>query len=183
MNNKRSLVGRNTATIEMSCKTKALIALGESQGWEFPVLGIAPMPHHTVHINNWMIVPAHLDKTPLPPMALDRMNAIFESGLSPKGWVIVHEAPKLLPSNVEPNEQQNTVWISPQTRQRAKQLMKVSGGILGAIALGTGALTLAIAAIALFLPATLIAGAIILDPILIAVMEDGCWVEIFRWES
>jgi hypothetical protein len=36
---------------------------------------------------------------------------------------------------------------------------------------------------AIAIPAALLAGAVMIDPILIAVMEDDTWIEIDRWDT
>lgn len=164
-------------------RAQDLVAFGRSQGWDFPVLGHAPYPSTPVHINDWLIVPAHLDSTPLPARAQDRMDAIFAAGIRPKGWLLVHEAPKYLPANVEEREVPTpTTLLSPRTRQQVKTALKTVGTVMGTLAVATGTAALAIAAVVAFLPVALISGAILIDPILVAVTEDGFWVEIDRWD-
>jgi hypothetical protein len=112
------------------------------------------------------------------------MEAIFAAGIRPKGWLMVHEAPKLLPANVEERDVPTpNTWLSPRTRQHTKTALKTIATVLGGLAVATGTVALAVAALVAFLPVVLIAGAILIDPILVAVTEDGYWVEIDRWDS
>ena len=164
-------------------KATNLVAFGRSVGWAFPVLGHAPIPTIPIYINNWLIVPAHLDNTPLPYRAQDRMNTILSAGFRPKDWLIIHEAPPLLTAPKTVQKQQSTMdWITPQTKKKSKKILKTTGSALGAVALATGTAAIAVAAVALIIPAFLIAGALVVDPILVAVSEDGFWVEIDRWD-
>jgi hypothetical protein len=100
--------------------------------------------------------------------------------------MVVHEAPKLLPASTEGTPDTLSLSIlSPQL----KSTLKVIGGAIGAVGLAlvaiTGLAILAVAvlavAAAILVPATIVASVAILDPILIAVTEDGYWVEIDRW--
>jgi hypothetical protein len=117
---------------------------------------------------------------------MDRIQSIFAAGIRPQGFVLVHEAPKLLqaPSSVKVNTPQTIAFRfrSQSLLPRSEDVLKVLG--VGIVAL-SGFTTVAISAIALMtamvVPVALTAGAILLDPILVAVTEDGYWVEIDRW--
>jgi hypothetical protein len=69
--------------------------------------------------------------------------------------------------------------------------LKKVGVAIGSLAAGAVALSgfiliavMALAAIAvLALPLVMVSGALAFDPILVAVTEDGYWVEIDRWWS
>lgn len=174
----------NQTKIKIGNKAQDLVAFGRSQGWDVPVLGHAPLPSTHVLINGWMIVPAHLDNTLLPTRAQNRMDAIFAAGIRPKGWLVVHEAPKQLPAHIEErNVPTPNTRLSPKTWQQARLALKTVGAVLGGLAVATGTIALAVAAMVAFLPVVLIAGAILIDPILVAVTEDGYWVEIDRWDA
>jgi hypothetical protein len=174
----------NETNVALGNSAQDLVTFGRSQGWDFPVLGYAPLPAQHVHVNGWLIVPAHLDSSPLPARAQQRMDAIFVAGIRPTGWLLVHEAPKLLPANVEEVEAPtpNTI-LSPKARQQTRSALKAVGTVLGGLAVATGTVALAVAAVVAFLPVILIAGLILIDPILVAVTEDGFWVEIDRWDA
>jgi len=179
----KSSVFYKSTHVVVGNSAKDLVSFGYSQGWDFPVLGSAPIPTRPIHINDWLITPAHLDSTDLPLRAKQRLDAIFSAGIRPIGLLLIHEAPKQLPTGEirKKSDSRNEV-VTPKARIQAKKVLQASGSVLGAIAIETGAITLAIAAAALILPGFLIAGALLLDPILVVVTEDGFWVEIDRWD-
>lgn len=171
------------ANVAIGNRAKDLVSFGRSRGWNLPVLGSAPMPDRPVVINGWLISPAHLDSTPLPKRAKYRMDAVYEAGLRPIGWLIVHEAPKQLTSGIQEKVEIPNRLVTPKTQAFMKSALKTTGTVLGALALASGTALLLVGAIALIVPAFLIAGAVVLDPILVAVTEDGYWVEIDRWDK
>lgn len=175
-----------TVDTAISLETQNLLSLGWARGWDFAVLGKAPMPKEAVWLGDWLLVPAQEDTSEIPPRALDRVQTIFEVGLRPQGFVVVHEAPKLLPAPAG-SEMQSLRLPGIPTHIRST-LKKVGTG-LGALAVAAGAvvgvvamaLVALMAAAALLVPFALVA-AVSIDPILIAVTEDGYWVEIDRWD-
>lgn len=181
-----AIAGRVSAAA--SVETQELMALGTARGWDFRVLGQAPLPEEPVRLGDWLLVPAHQDSSPIPPRALARLRAIFEVGLRPKGFVLVHEAPKLLPA---PAQAPPESWRVPLLPPHVTSVLKRAGTVAGAAVLGvaalTGALVLALVAVLVvavaLVPLALVAGAVMVDPILVAVTEDGYWIEIDRWES
>lgn len=152
-----------------------LLALSQLRGWDFEVLGQAPMPTEPVRLGDWLIIPAHQDTSPIPAGALERVQALYQAGVRPKGFVLVHEAPMLLaaPKTAEPGPKP---WqqVSPELKATLVQV----GGVL---AIGATLLA-AVAAVMVPLILAAAASAATIDPILIAVTEDNEWVEIDRWE-
>ena len=179
-----SFTGR-VATL-VSPETRQLVELGRQKGWDSNVLGRASLPSAPVRLGDWLIVPAHLDSSPIPERALQRVQSVFEAGLRPKGFVLVHEAPKLLPG---PTQDQNDTLRIYALPDNIANVLKVVGSALGILALflvgAAGLMILALAAATLatilVLPAILAVGAALVDPILVAVTEDGYWIEIDRW--
>jgi hypothetical protein len=180
----RSFVERVAPRV--SPQTQQLVTLGREQGWNCAVLGQAPIPNEPVRLGDWLIVPAHQDSSPVPVRAIGRVQAIFAAGLRPKGFVVVHEAPMLLPAPVQ--DQPNTLRLSVLPDQ-FKSGLKVVGTVLGVLATflvaATGLVLLAVAAVSLAVilavPVALMVGAAVIDPILVVVTEDGYWIEIDRW--
>jgi hypothetical protein len=167
-------------------EAQAVLNLGRQGGWDAVVLGNAPLPRDPVRVGDWLVVPAQQDTTPMPPRALERVEAIYSAGIRPQGFVLVHEAPLLLLASV--SEGHGTVRIShipPRTRQLAKTAAVAGALTLGGLVILPGLIALAIAvigiALAVMVPLGLLAGAAAVDPILVAVTEDGDWVEIDRW--
>jgi len=158
-------------------ETQRLVALGERQGWAAHVLGQAPFPDRSVRVGEWLVAPIHLDTSLIPSRALHRVQAIYEAGLRPKGFVIVHEAPLVLSAPADATPQPSELpSLAPELQALAASVGQVVLGLLGAAA-AAGMMAV------LGLPMALLLGAAMLDPILVAVMEDGTWVEIDRWWS
>jgi hypothetical protein len=137
-------------------------------------------------LGDWLIVPVEQDSSPVPDRALRRVQDIFAAGIRPKGFVLVHEAPKLL--SAPPAEQSQGLRMSALP-DWLRSGLKVTGTGLGVAGLALvaipGLVVLAVAALSLaamvMAPALLVVGAVVVDPILVAVTEDGYWVEIDRW--
>jgi hypothetical protein len=134
------------------------------------------------------MVPVEQDSSPVPTRALRRVEGIFEAGIRPKGFVLVHEAPKLLAGPAGKEAESLRMRALPDG---VRSKLKMVGTGLGAVGLALvvipGLVALAVAAFALAAmvaaPAALVVGAVVVDPILIAVTEDGYWIEVDRWAS
>jgi len=164
-----------------SPQVKELMTLGRQEIWDFAVLGQAPMPEEPIRLQDWLIVPAEQDSSDIPERALTRVQAIFAAGIRPKGFVLVHEAPMLLPAPKETQEQtpQPRWALNPETTQ--KTIEALSFGVSTLAKVMAGAVTLVTAVGSVVLPAIFLTGLALIDPILIAVTEDDYWVEIDRW--
>jgi len=179
-----SFIGRVAPVV--SPQVQQVVTLGRQQGWNCAILGQAPFPSEPVRLGDWLIVPAHQDSSQLPARALERVQAIFGAGLRPKGFVVVHEAPMLLPA---PTQNQPDTLRMAALPAHLKSGLKVAGTVLGAlgallvVTLGLGILAVMVISLAaiLIVPATLVVGVTVVDPILVAVTEDGYWIEIDRW--
>ena len=171
---------------EPSFDTKQLLSLGQQENWRFRVLGRAPMPKEPVRLGDWLLAPVQIDSSPIPARSLARIQAIFAAGIQPQGFVLVHEAPKLLPSPVVMDErlQKHSALVSPE--QSALRWIGAAAGVFTiAIAAVLGFVMVALATMALasiiLLPAVLVMGAVVLDPILVIVTSDNYFIEIDRW--
>ena len=129
-----------------------LLSLGREFDWGFKVLGNAPIPEESVQVENWLIVPAHLDNSIIPNRALHRIQTVYQSGIRPACWVVVHEAPNFLAPPMEPNKRPE-IW---------PYIMALGG-------------------LGVFLASTVITTVAIVDPILIAITPEHDWIEIDRW--
>ena len=147
-------------------QAQQFLALGDRMGWQTQVIGQAPMLKEAVRLQDWMLVPAHEDTTPLPPRTMRRIKTIFTQGLRPQGFVMVHEAPMQLmaPKPV-------IVEKSPMEWEGVGKAVGVIAKVIGVMLLGS-----------MLLPFGLLAGLVMLDPILVVVTEDGYWIEIDRWQ-
>ncbi len=155
-----------------------LMQLGERRGWEPMVLGKAPLPEEPVRLGDWLLVPVEQDTSLIPARALRRVQAIYEAGLRPQGFVVVHEAPLQLAGPKVASKPIDPAEIVERLRPVGAFAVKAAG----VLAVVGACLLTVMAAIALPIPFALI-GAIALDPILVVVTEDGDWIEIDRWWS
>lgn len=180
-------VALKQVALKSSLETRGVMTLGHQRNWNFVVLGRAPMPDEPVRLGEWLIIPAHQDSSLIPVRTQQRVQAIFAAGLRPKGFVLVHEAPYILPAPSQTGPDiQRTISMPDVTPTLTAAINAL--GILGKVAVITsGVAALSVAAVfltsILAIPAALAIGAIVLDPILIAVTEDNYWIEIDRWQN
>ena len=153
--------------------TVKLVSYGLSRGWPLAVLGMAPMLEEPVRLKEWLLVPAHQDTSQIPPRALNRVQVLFGAGFRPQGFVIVHEAPRALSSG-ETMQKTAPLPIGHIEFEDAAMNIGKTIGVLAAFA---------VAATGVALMSGLAVGAVMLDPILIAVTQDNYWVEIDRWNA
>ena len=152
---------RQIATVpsnKLSTPSIQLLNFGRKQGWKFNYLGKASLPDRPVHLEEWLIVPAHLDSSLVPDRAWERIQTIYASGYQPAGWLVIHEAPKLLaaPKSIQP---------------KRKKLWKYMAALGGVAAVGGLA--------AYIIP--ILGVAAVVDPILVLVTPEMDWIEIDRW--
>jgi len=175
---------RHPATL-VAPETAKLLALGEQRGWNFFVLGQAPLPTEPVRLDNWLVTPVELDSSSVPARTLERVHHIYASGLRPKGFVLVHEAPKLLAAPLTSTSRSTSkdlsTLLSNPTVQKVGIVVALAVGAAVLVGLVLLALALVVAVASMALMAMLVFGAVALDPILVAVTEDGYWVEVDRW--
>jgi len=138
-------------TNNLATQTQLLLDVGYKFNWDFVNLGRAPIPDQPVRTGDWLIVSATEDSSPIPRQTMHRIKTIYQEGIRPLHWVVVHEAPLQL--------------CAPQTTKKPRILPYIA--ILG----GLGVL----------LATTLITTATIVDPILIAITSEYDWIEIDRW--
>jgi hypothetical protein len=154
--------------LDLTTRSQAqqLIALGDRMGWQTQVIGQAPMLKEAVRLQDWMLVPAHEDTTAIPARTMRRIHTLFSQGLRPQGFVVVHEAPMQLTAPKPVIEEKPPVeW------EGVGKAVSVITKVMGVLLLGS-----------MLLPFGLLAGMVMLDPILVAVTEDGYWIEIDRWQ-
>ena len=80
----------------LATQTELLLEVGERFNWDFVCLGQAPIPQQPVRVGEWLIVPAQADTSPIPAQTMQRIQTIYQEGLRPQNWVVVHEAPAQL---------------------------------------------------------------------------------------
>jgi hypothetical protein len=183
MQNKMQAQPQTQRHLAPNSQATHLMQLGREQNWPLAVLGIAPLPRQPVRLQDWLLVPAHLDNSDIPERALTRIQTIYEVGIRPQGFVLVHEAPMQLPApghdDAEVIEGEFQELKPGVIEIDWKKLTDTGVGVAG-IALKTAA-TAVVAVGSVVLPALFVMGAALLDPILVAVTEEDVWIEIDRW--
>ena len=180
MNNNKNqgLIVRSRPTqllTQVGPETRQILDLAEQKGWDFNLLGQAQLPKEVIQLDKWLIAPACQDSSEIPARTYKRIQTLFANGIRPKGFVVVHEAPRLLNApKVVPQHATPEVFPpeieKPKTGTNPTDAIAsiLSSALLGTILTAVGTLFLGIA---------------LIDPIVVAVMEDGCWVEIDRWAT
>jgi hypothetical protein len=110
------------------------------------------------------------------------------AGIRPQGFVLVHEAPKLLKAPHDAGSQEPGTLVERYLGQSTiKWMTAVGGALVLAVAAAAGLVMIAAAVVALasvlIVPAVLMAAALGVDPILVAVTDDDEWIEIDRWRT
>lgn len=83
----------------LSAMAIQLLALGNANNWHFQHLGKAPIPVEPTYLDGWVLIPAEQDTHPIPNRTKHRINTVFASGIRPQAWLLIHEAPALLPAS------------------------------------------------------------------------------------
>jgi hypothetical protein len=132
------------------------VRVGYENHWRFRVVGQGEVPKDSFYRDEWVFEPVEA-----PQMAQDRLALLKRSGIRFKGFVIAHEAPRLLtaPASKKHDSKNNqTKTIVPETSQFFEKLGE-----------------------ALLFFILIIFQAALLDPALIVVLEDGTWLEVMTW--
>jgi hypothetical protein len=149
---------------------RELMALAREHRWNFGVLGAAPIPIQPVFYKDWWIVPIVEDRSQIPARTLERVQTIYQAGIRPKAFVILHEAPKqLLPPKDAPRISPIEFWAKEAARH-SLTVLKVTGTVLTRVVLPVFVTVLGG-----------LSSAILTDPVLIAVTEDNVWIAIDAW--
>ena len=155
-------------------QTRQILSLGRRNGWGFTVLGKADLPDRPIHLEKWLIVPAVHDSSEISPRTYEKIRAIYAEGIKPQGFVIVHEAPRYLAAPKSTSKHNPAPSYSPK-KQATQPGIQVTDVLTSVMTVMASTMMFALGA--------LVMGVALIDPILVAVMEDGSWVEIDRWET
>ncbi|HEY59267.1 MAG TPA: hypothetical protein G4N92_01050 [Anaerolineae bacterium] len=77
----------------LGLQTKQLLTLGKENRLPMQVLGKALMLNQPMIIQYWLLVPCTIDFTSLLDQAIQRIKNLYEAGIRPQGFVMVHKAP------------------------------------------------------------------------------------------
>lgn len=163
----------NGTLVRKSDEARQVVEYGKRRRWDFKVRSAAPMIDRPVHIDEWWFVPIEQDTSPIPNTALLKVKYLLEEcHVVPAGFVVAHEAPKLLgdAQYEKPPRFEVPEWLVPATKTGLKY---VAYAALFVVALPF-----------VMLVAGFAMGGI--DPCLILVTrpdENGrqYWIEIERW--
>ena len=105
---------------QVSPHVQEVMDIGHENFWQFAILGYAPMPKEHIRLGDWLVVPAEQDNSEIPDRAMERVQTLFNSGIRPKGFVVVHEAPMLLaPPEIIREQTFQPQWkLSQETSQK-----------------------------------------------------------------
>jgi hypothetical protein len=140
----------------ISYDARRAIQVGYENHWRFRVVGQGQMPEEAYYSDEWVYEPAET-----PQMAHDRLDALKRSGIHMKGFVIAHEAPRLLAT---PTSKKHIL-----KNNQDEAIVPDAGKILDSFVQGF-----------LFFVAIVFQAAL-LDPALIVILEDGTWLEVMTW--
>lgn len=132
----------------------------KSRNWECRDAGNVGMIESIVYEGDQFYLPREMDETIIPQEGLQRLNTLDELGINVKGVVIGHDIPK-----------EKEHWWN---EERTDQAIMVAGAVGAAFVAIVGAL-IGVCVYVIF--SALCAG----DPMLIVVLEDDTWVEIYWW--
>lgn len=139
----------------ISRDAKRAVELGRKEHWRFRVIGQGEVPMEPSYRDHWWF-----QVITDPTHGKDRLEALRRAGVRFKGIVLAHEAPLLLSAPKEPDSKINPSIPAYQS--------STDGLVLG-LAMG------------LVLLARVVFQAILSDPALIVVLEDGTWLEVATW--
>lgn len=140
----------------ISPEARKAILVGRQNHWRFKVVGQGGVPQKPFYKDEWVFEL----QTTTPDIGQDRINALRASGVRFKGFLVAHEAPRLL--------------SAPKVAQNANDVKKRSSEILPERQFGFIA-----EFVVIFLQ--IFFQALLLDPALIVVLEDGTWLEVMTW--
>ena len=139
--------------------TKA-IAEGRKHHMRFRVRGQGDVPPEPFYKDEWWYEILKSDSI-IPAEVGERVEVLKKAGIPIKGFVIAHEAPKIL--------------TAPR-QEKIPEVMDAPFELSGALEAISALLGVFLAVFGLLLVA-----AIRLDPALIAVLPDGTWLEVATW--
>lgn len=142
----------------ISQQTRQALAVGMTNLWLFRVVGTGEVPNEPTYRDKWWFEP--LTAQNIPSEGKRRLDALRKARVPIKGVVYAHEAPKLLMAPKPPK---------PDFKISSSDIVTALGDVARVI------LTVFGVVFALFFQAILV------DPALIVVLEDGTWVEVMTW--
>ncbi len=155
---------------------REVLIKARQEHYVFTVVGDHGLIVSPVYKQGWWYVPE--DNPELSENANRRVELV-KSVTPIRGFILAHEAPKLLcppkewepptPGKVEPLR---TPWkpLTDPDWVEVGQVVKTATKVIGAVLLGT-----------LYILSQAVAALAAIDPKLIVVLEDGTWIEVMTW--
>lgn len=150
---KRAEVPMKTQLI--TYEARKAVQIGYENHWRFRVVGTGELPKNSYYKDEWVFVPVEA-----PQIAHDRLETLKRSGIRFKGFVIAHEAPRVLTAPA-------TIPKKPDFKN--KDIVPDVGTMVRDLAMG------------LLFVFSVVFQAVLLDPALIVILEDGTWLEVMTW--
>lgn len=172
---------------QTSPQARVVLEISDREDWNARVLWRAPIPRSPVRARDWLFVPLEADGSPIPDRALKRVRAMYEAGIRPQGFVIIHEAPPYLKAGTRTMPLPTEPIVDQRTTSATSLITGLAAGALLLIvvplaaALIVGVLIALATAIVVPVAAVGIASAVLIDPMLVAVTDDGYWIVIDQW--
>jgi len=152
MNNKT----KTQANFVYSEAAQQVIILGMKNHMRFRVIGYGEVPTRPFFRGAWWFEPVK----DAPEKAQERLSMLKTNNITYKGFVIAHEV-YFVEKKEEEQEKKPDFKITPIVTDTTEV---VSGLVMG-----------------FFAVAALVIQAILSDPALIVVLEDGTWLEVMTW--
>ena len=142
----------------ISYEARKAVKVGYDNHWRFRVVGQGDVPEKSYYKDEWIFSPVEA-----PVIAQDRLSALKRSGVQVKGFVIAHEAPRLLTAPAP------RVHEKVHFKNTSPDILPDVGTVIRSLVTG------------LLWFMALIFQVALLDPALIVVLEDGTWLEVMTW--
>lgn len=152
--------------MKQSVLARQAIAVGRRNHWRFQVIECDEMPKEPILKSEWWYEPT--DKYSIPEDGRERISAIELAGIKTVGFMVAHEAPRLLAA---PKPQPKPM-PKPQTKPKVE--IDFSGVVQTITRLVVAGFVGLVGMVGLVF-------AVLLDPAIIVVLEDGTWVKVMTW--
>ena len=148
--------------------------------WGIMFLMNAGFLDRPLYKNGWWFVPTQ-DESTLDQRALKRLNAFRDAGVQITQLIVAHQTTNLLSAPPAPPKEK----ILPKIKKEIDtNILPAVGKIAEVTARGTLLLlklAVAVVGVTAYGAVSLLGSLVLLDPALIAVLEDGTWVLVYSW--
>lgn len=146
------------------------IAVGRENHWRFQVIDRDEIPKIPILKSELLFEP--VDKYSIPKDGRERIRAIEFANIRTQGYMIAHEAPRILTA---PKPKPKPVPI-PKPMPKPQVEIDLSGALKAVTGLLVAGFTGVMGLVSLLGFMVLL-----LDPAVIVVLEDGSWIKVMTW--